>query len=246
MAGVTRGEISDCYIHDCYTNSASLGQITGIEVDNTLGAPSYDLLIERNWIERLRVGASFLAAFGYQTDGITIAHNNSHGHIVRANFIGEVGEGIDCFGENCVIADNMIEFAHHFGIKLIHGAMAIIVIGNTINGAGLAGITVEGSNTAARPTQRILITGNNVRNIDWNQACSANVTACIRLATAGIPDCAPIHIAILSNLLDGGYGKYGIAIFGTYGADIVARQNKLIQAVVAPSLNQNNSVIEWA
>jgi hypothetical protein len=96
-----------------------------------------------------------------------------------------VGEGIDHFGQFCVISDNIISSTYLFGIKLIHGASFNEVLGNLIDGYGLAGIVIAGSASAATAADNNRVDGNIIFNGNFNSAWSANENACILTQTNG-------------------------------------------------------------
>src|SRR5258708_1997345 len=83
-------------------------QLTAMHGDATrvAGVSSERLNISFNKITNLTVGATFLAGFGYQTDGINISYQGSKGHAIHGNVIDTVGEGIDCYGSFCTIEGN--------------------------------------------------------------------------------------------------------------------------------------------
>lgn len=140
--GILRGNT----IRDGHSDHELRGQITGIAVDdNRCLGNSSGLTIEGNVIRNLTVGPRFFALHGWETDGITIAHPDSGGHLIRNNTIENVGEGIDLFGTGMQVVANDIRNCVLFGIKLIHGADSNEVSGNAIDGAGLAGIVLSGS-----------------------------------------------------------------------------------------------------
>src|SRR6185295_2282872 len=84
--------ISRNHIHDFHSNTdfskaypGSGPQITGIEVDNDRvnGVATRNLVIADNEIANLTVGPVFLAAHGYQTDGINVAHPDATGYRIE-------------------------------------------------------------------------------------------------------------------------------------------------------------------
>lgn len=162
------------YIHDCAANGATNGQLTGINVDDNRvgGVASKRLNISFNKILNITADATFIAANGYQTDGINISHASSYGHTIHGNIMDTVGEGIDCFGGHCDILGNIITDAYNVGIKLIHGASYNNVHGNIIDGLCKYGINLAGSSTATTDTQGNDVHGNTIRNVNsagnWN------------------------------------------------------------------------------
>lgn len=169
LSSVVQGIVRGNQVHDCHTNHAERGQITGIEVDNDLvRGPSRGLLIEKNALRNLTVGPDFFGRFGYETDGINIANSESNGHVLRDNVIDRVGEGIDVFGSRLEITRNVIKGSVQAAIKLVHGARDSIVAGNTVDGAGLAGILLSGSDEewVRDHTARNRITDNSIGGIN--------------------------------------------------------------------------------
>ncbi|MCJ7995902.1 right-handed parallel beta-helix repeat-containing protein [Rhizobium cremeum] len=222
------------YIHDCTTNVTgfTLPQITGIEVDNDLvnNVISSNLKINFNTIKNLTVGAATLAEDGYQTDGINIARELSYGHQVIGNYIEGVGEGIDTFGDSVNISHNTIKNAYIFGIKLIHGARRTRVVSNMIDGAGLCGIALEGSSTAANDTERNLISSNTIERVNYNGAWNANDTAGIRTNDNGGTTILPRNNMVVDNYINcNGTGKYGIYAAGN-GTLNLFRDNRVVSA----------------
>jgi hypothetical protein len=214
------GRVTNCYIHDCTSNHTLTGQLTGIEVDNdrVSSTPSHGLVIKGNVIRDLTVGASFLASFGYQTDGINIVHYTSEGHVITDNVIVNTGEGIDCLGTSCVIANNYIENSYIFGIKLVHGASQNDVGNNVIYKAGLAGITLAGSSEVTVDCDSNFIHGNVISRVNPDGVWSASDTACLKIEDNGGSGATslPTENLFKDNLLRG-YStvKYLVASTGT-------------------------------
>jgi hypothetical protein len=237
LNSVINGVVEHNYIHDCTTNVSgfTLPQITGIELDNDLvnSILSVNCRINHNTIKNLTVGATTLAEDDYQTDGINIAREFSYGHQVIGNYIEGVGEGIDSFGDTIDISHNVIKDAYVFGVKLIHGGRRTRVIANTIDGAGLAGIALEGSTFASGDTERNLIANNTIERINYNGAWNANDTAGIRTSDNGGTTTLPRNNAVFDNYINcSATGKYGIYAAGN-GTLNLFRDNRVVSATVA-------------
>lgn len=159
--------ISDNYFHDITTDSATTGQVTCVDVDdNRPTGASGRGQITNNLFKDITVGASFEAAYGYQTDAINVSHESSSQHLITGNTIRVVGEGIDCFGKECLIDGNTIDRARAAGIKIIHGASDNSVTNNKISDAKIWGIVIAGSNSTATSTARNLIANNHISKVD--------------------------------------------------------------------------------
>ncbi len=237
LNSVIDGVVEHNYIHDCTTNVSgfALPQITGIEVDNDLvnGVLSSNININFNKIKNLTVGQVTLSEKGYQTDGINIAREGTISHKVIGNYIENVGEGIDSFGDGIDISHNTIKNAYVFGIKIIHGGRRSIVSVNSIDGAGLAGITASGSTSAENQTERNLICQNIIERINFNGAWNANDTAGIKTEDNGGTTKLPCQNFIAHNQINcGGTGKYGIFAGGSGALDLI-RDNRVMNATVA-------------
>jgi hypothetical protein len=159
ISSSTQITITGNIIRSAYSNYASVPaeeaakvQMTGIEVDNDLSVdangqsiPSTSLTISRNHIYGFVPGRDLFNKYGDQTDGINIANPSSQAHMIAENMIEDVGEGIDAFGADLMIRNNIIRRTAYFGIKLIHGAQRAVVKLNEISYVGIAGILVMGT-----------------------------------------------------------------------------------------------------
>lgn len=186
-------------------------QLTGIEIDNDLvnGQPSVGVRIVGNAISNLTVGPLLLDVHGYQTDGINVAHHLSHGHVIEGNVIEHVGEGIDFFGRTSTLSDNTVRACFIFGLKLIHGASFNVVSGNTVEGAGLAGIVLAGTSSSWGDTEGNLISGNVIRDIDPDGSWSPHSTACISFMDNGGVGRPRRNLVNANIFSEGDAGKYG-------------------------------------
>jgi hypothetical protein len=208
--------INDNYLHDCAANGSTNGQLTGINVDDNRvsSVASERISISFNRIKNLTCNATFLAANGYQTDGINISMNESSLHVIKGNMIDTVGEGIDCFGRRCVIEGNTIQDAYVTGIKLVHGACYNNIGNNVIDGAGLYGIDIAGSSTSDRNTSYNLIHDNIITNVNrdgnWTAGGISSGIACDNSGT---------YIATLNTIQDNVISNSSLAAYGLRSAD---------------------------
>ena len=167
---------SNCIIeanqfYDCRLSSVGRAQLTCIDVDdNRVAGGSSNLRIIGNMIRNITVSRTFLAEYGNQTDGINISHETSSHHLIANNMIDTVGEGVDCFGHDCLIEGNVLRNCHNFGVKLIHGAHRNMVRGNRIETPGLGGIVLTGSGANATDTAQNTVTNNLISGVGaYNQ-----------------------------------------------------------------------------
>ena len=206
------------------------GQITGIEIDNDrINGDSRNIVISNNQITNLTVGPVFLAAHGYETDGINI--HAGTGHRVEGNRISTIGEGIDTYASSGTIINNVVTDSYIFGIKLIHGASGNTVTGNTVRRSGLAGIIVSGSADASQGTEKNTISNNTITEIDPNGAWAKSTTSCIQISD----NRGTIHKArnnvFSGNILDPGKnGKWVINLAANTGENNSFPNNKLVRS----------------
>lgn len=233
-------EITDNYIHDVTTNSATTGQVTAIDVDDNrpTGASSRGK-ITGNRINDITVGASFLAAYGYQTDGINISHQSSSRHSITGNIIKTVGEGIDCFGGNSIIANNDIKDAKVHGIKLIHGAQQNVVSNNNMADIGTTGIVIAGSTSATQGTNNNLIIGNVIARVDVGST-STNTSSGIGTTNNGGTTYKPNYNTIIDNvIMDSAGADWGMEIADSGTGNLFLR-NRLLGGMVGGNVTNPN------
>lgn len=236
------GRIIRNHIHDFLDNStgwlaANVPQITGIEIDNDRvgGIFSDGVLIEGNRIVGLKVGADFLAAYGYQTDGINLC-GTLYARVI-GNYIRFVGEGIDSFGSHGTFSGNELLDCYIFGLKFIHGAKNNAAFGNVIMRFGLAGITLAGSTEKdVGNTTGNRVSGNLVKDYAANPSFSTATSACVLMQDNGGANGSgntggatqlPTGNVIENNTLDPNGASYGI-VRSNAGSNDYA-DNKLVQ-----------------
>jgi Pectate lyase superfamily protein len=213
IGGTRGGQVSHNHIHDSRTNSATNGQITGIEFDNDELVASSDVYVVGNIIKDLTVGSAFLKSFGNQTDGINTVRNKTARLRIFGNYIENVGDGIDHFGVDSVVAENVLRGCHNFCVKLIHGASRNIVERNAIRRAGLGGIVVSGSASAPADTADNTIRFNTIESVDPTGRWAANLTFGIGLTRNRGINCLPSRNRIHDNQVDlKKTGKVGVLV----------------------------------
>jgi hypothetical protein len=209
--------VTRCIFRDSTTNSATTGQVTGVTIDdNRIGSVSSQRLnITNNVFRDITVGASFLALYGYQSDGITV-EVGTIGTVIADNAFYNMGEPIDCWGINGSITGNTTRHAYNFGIKLVHGAQGNIVSGNSIYDSGLAGITVQGSSADTADTKDNMIIGNVIVGVDLSGNWSASSSGCILLSDGSGTTFIPRGNVFSGNILNpGSGGKYCVVRSGS-------------------------------
>lgn len=168
------------YFHNCYLSSTNLSQLTCIDVDdNRIRDGSKSLRITDNIFKYITVSTDFLAKYGNQTDAINISNETSTGHLISKNRIDTVGEGVDCFGNNCIIQYNHLKNCHNYGVKIIHGARKNLVRNNIIIQPGLGGIVLTGSGNNATDTEENMIAFNTISEVgahgQWPKATTFGI-----------------------------------------------------------------------
>jgi hypothetical protein len=233
--------IKKCRLHDCMTNSATTGQITGVEWDNDDDGSS-DITITENWVWNLTVGASFLASFGYQTDGFNGVRSAGATHpterlLLTLNHAWNVGEGFDMTGQTkFALIANTAAACYNFNAKAIHNCVDGKIAFNNFDGGGISCIDLDGTNTGWGPTTRIEVCNNNLTNPDSNNVNAAHDTAGVRFFLNGGPD-YPTDCDVHDNNIDcGAYGKYGVLGPAGSGANNRVRTNSIINEKVAKYL----------
>ncbi|WP_293966298.1 hypothetical protein [Sphingomonas sp.] len=153
--------IERCRAHDCRSDrdwGAQHPQITGLEIDNDRidDVATTGLVVDGFRAEDLTVGPAFLAAHGYETDGVNICAPEATGNLFRDILVRNVGEGIDTFGCDSRFEKVVAQNCHIYGIKCVHGASRNVFDRPIIRNAGLAGITVSGSNERVSSPHRVV------------------------------------------------------------------------------------------
>lgn len=168
------------YFHNCHLSSTNVSQLTCIDVDdNRIRGGSKNLRITDNLFKYITVSPDFLSKHGNQTDAINISNEMSSGHLISKNWIDTVGEGVDCFGNNCIIEYNYLKNCHNYGVKITHGARKNLVRNNIIIQPGLGGIVLAGSSANATDTEENLIAFNTISEVgahgQWPKATTFGI-----------------------------------------------------------------------
>jgi hypothetical protein len=245
LGACANGSVSHNHIHDCATDSASTGQISGIEFDNDDTASSY-IDCSHNNIHDLTCGASFVTSFGYQTDGInTVKATATHIRMI-GNRIYNVGEGIDLASCNGIVATNDIDKCYYFGIKLVHGASRNTINDNFLRRCGLSGVDIDGSSSATQDTADNLVFGNYIYDIDPDGTFSANETAGVRFNANGGTTYLPRRNYVNDNFIDcGTNGKHGVLAASGSGTVNYVLRNRVRRAATA-LYTLNETVVPFA
>lgn len=173
------GSITYSKVHSCLLASATTGQLTAIDIDDNRPSTTYSENIEiaNCYIYDMLASVSFVASFGYQTDGINISKQPSYGHKIHHNNIRNVGDAIDCFGSRCVIHDNYLVDLFNAGVKVINGATYNKVYANTVVNAGRYGIGVFGAASIGNDTVGNLIYNNHIHDINKDNTATGTIAA---------------------------------------------------------------------
>lgn len=215
-------------LHDCTTNSATNGQITGVNVDDNKigGVGSTSCSVSYNRIYNLNVGAAFQAAYNYQTDGINV-QRGAEGFRIVENIINNVGEGIDIFCNNALVSGNQISNCFLTGIKVIHGASKNEICGNKIRRCDYFGIQVAGSNVAdVGNIEGNHIHGNSITEMDPNGRLATTSSACIQTDNQGYTY-QPVNNLFENNALDPLPNGYFAIYRGSSGTGNVYLNNRI-------------------
>ncbi len=236
----TRVTIQNCLIQNCEISRTAIGQLTGIELDNTRPSGASSLVTMRdNIIQNLTADATFISSHGYQTDGINITHEDSHSHTITGNLIRDCGEGIDHFGADSVISGNHISDCYNEGIKLIHGARRNTVEGNRIVNPGLRGIGLHSSSTATANCRYNVVSNNSISGVNsaGNWTPNSN-TALYAVGQNGDPSDVSNNLFVDNMVSVTGSMNYGILTNGDTSTDNEFRGNVIDSALLADVLIQ--------
>jgi hypothetical protein len=221
---INGGRITNNYIHDFANNTVygtnpdtglpyTVGDVNmyGIEGDDDTvnGVNSEHLLIQGNHIESIAHGATAVAAYSDQADGIGI-HKGKY-HRITDNTVIDVNEGVDWFGDYFTVSGNVLKDNAGFGLKMIHGASFNTVTGNQCINSGINGIVVSGGVATVGNTEYNVVTGNVIIEVDPDNDNALLTTGCIGVdwqanGTAN-------NNTFMNNVLDAGTnGKYNIVV----------------------------------
>lgn len=231
---VGAGLIANNYIHDFYTNAvwATHPQTTGIEMDGDRinSVASSGVRITDNVIKNIALGATTMATWGLQTDGINLQEGSRY--LVSGNAITECNEAIDFFCSDSDIDGNFIENAKGIGIKIIHGAQRNKVRNNSVINAGWSGIILAASDNRGQSVDSNIIENNSIVGVDYlsywgplgyNTACISTWTSLDPVVTY-----QPTKNIIRNNFCNPkSTGKYGL-FRGSQGSNNVFEGNVVV------------------
>ena len=107
----------------------------------------------------------------FESDGITIGGIGKAlrsgavgGHVFGPIYVEDLGEGVDCFQDDCVFESITARSCALFGVKFVHGAQSNVVQWLDVDTYGSAAITFAGSSTTATATRDNVVIDGIVRN----------------------------------------------------------------------------------
>jgi len=201
--------VSRCRAHDCRSDMnwgrGAHPQITGLEIDNdrVAGIGTRDLLVENFRAEDLTVGPAFAAAHGWETDGINICATEAVHNRFRTILVRNVGEGIDTFGCDSLFEGIVAENCRIFGLKCVHGASRNLFDRPVIRDAGLAAITVQGSDRRGDSVGNRFVSPR-ITGIDPEGRWAASNTAAILISDNGGRTGLPRDTLVTDAAIDAG------------------------------------------
>ncbi len=159
------------YVHDCTANTNTLPtmQLTGLEVDNNRIANVYseDIYFGSWNFTNITLGATALALYGFQTDGVTLsagASATSAGVYFESIYSDNVYEALDIQSSDnyigVVTAKNSV-----YGVKIVHAAKRNFIDFIDIDTTYSYGLVISGSITASEPATDNIINRVVARNI---------------------------------------------------------------------------------
>jgi hypothetical protein len=240
------------YIHDLENNYvfpgygfAERGQFneTGIDVDEDRvnSVLSNNLLIDRNLIENVHYGATAIATYEDQSDGITL--RNATGIRVISNTVIDTNEGIDLQGFNTLVVGNVFSNCTGCGVKLIHGARYNVFSTNHIKNSGLAGIIVVGGLLSEGDTSFNVFSSNTIENVDPSNLHSGSSTACIRIQNQATTSVASNNTFVDNHIDPGVYGEFIVYNYtagdvkNRYAGNLIQRSAVVEDFYIGPTLN---------
>ena len=107
----------------------------------------------------------------FESDGITVGGIGKAlrsgavgGHVFGPIYVEDLGEGVDCFQDDCVFESITARSCALFGVKFVHGAQSNVVQWLDVDTYGSAAITFAGSSATATATRDNVVIDGIVRN----------------------------------------------------------------------------------
>lgn len=184
---VQYSSIEGNYIHDFTDNNNwGVGNASpaprAIRVDNDLfNTSSFFVNVKNNRVHDITVGSTYIAAAGYQADGIRIQRATAIHIIVSGNDINNTGQGIDDYSQQGIISNNSIRNTYNFGIALKYNGSTTLVSQNSIIATGLGGIILSpgSAETGSGTMEFISVVGNTILGVNDNGAWTGQNSACL-------------------------------------------------------------------
>lgn len=218
LQSVVGASVRNLWCHDFYSDTTLAALVTnapnatGLMVggDEVNGIASSGILIDGFRMENIRVGTNFrIANGGEQSDGVNIAATSSRVTVANG-IITNIGEGVDCFGSDCIFDNLQMTDMYIFGMKFIHGAQRNKASNISVVNVGLAGAVFSGSSFATQDTSANIINNLSVKNLNANGAWTPNDTAGVLFNDNSAVNCRPRDNQVNGAYIDpGAGGKYG-------------------------------------
>ena len=128
---------------------------------------------------RMTFGPGIVKAFNrasggadpFESDGITVGGIGKSlrsgavgGHVFGPIYAEDLGEGVDCFQDDCVFESIKSKSCALFGVKFVHGAQRNVVQWLDVDTYGIAGITFAGSSATTTETLDNVVLDGIMRN----------------------------------------------------------------------------------
>jgi len=151
-------------VHDCTSNNNTLGslQITGLEVDENRVSSVYskDVNFGSPTFKDITLGAAAIAAFGYQTDGVTLsggATSGGGGCVFDNITVDTVFEGVDIQSSDHVINAINARDITVSPLKLVHAGKNNSIGQVNSNRTGGAVVNFSGTSTASESADNNIV-----------------------------------------------------------------------------------------
>jgi len=161
----------------------ALVQSDGVEIDNDIvnSVGSTQVVVSNNRISNIKFSSTGYNNWFMETDGINVGYSATRCSI-NDNVIREVGEGIDAFARYSTFAGNQFGNCGLFGLKMTHGASFNSVTNISVDGAGLAGVIIQGSSVNSTPCDGNVLAGISIQRLNYDTLFLAADCAAVRFA----------------------------------------------------------------